>query len=296
MTAPPTVPTLESLIDRVSNDHVRGASELARLALDGLRTCALETPSPSRQVLEATGQALRDCRPAMAPIRNLMQQWLDRISADPATDEAWLLAAAAHAENLCLSSKTAVRRIALLACRLLPSGWTLMTHSLSSTVLALANARHKRKTRQQWLVSRSEPEQEGLELARRLAALEQSVLVFTEAQGGLIMRDANVLVVGADAILANGDLINKSGTYLLALAAADQGVPVLCLCETFKYSDSNDFDPEPHALDHLSLPASQWISGYNFTFDRTPAKLISAVLSEDGLSINRCAQVPWQTA
>lgn len=288
---------MDQLVETIQNDHERGASELARQALLGLARQARSRPVPSRSGMLALGAALRDCRPAMAPIHNLLQRWLDRMAAHDREDDGdWLTMAANEAETLSDMSATAVQRIAQLACRHIPSCWTLMTHSFSSTVLALAEHRHRRQCRGQWLISRSDPQQEGLRLADALAALEQTVLVFTEAQAGLIMRDADLLVVGADSLLLNGDLINKVGTSLLALAAADQNVPLLCLCESFKYSDRDSFDPEPRSLDCLHLPASPMISGYNFTFDRTPAKRVSAVIHEGGLVTNPQAQVPWHAA
>lgn len=287
---------MDRLIEQIRNDPEGGASELARQALSGLAHRARAKPPPARREMLALGAALRDCRPAMAPIHNLLQRWLDRVSTQDGVGEDWLIMAATEAETLRDLSVAAVQRIAQLACRHIPSGWTLMTHSFSSTVLALAEHRHQRQCRGQWLVSRSDPQQEGLKLAGKLAAQEQPVLVFTEAQAGLIMRDVDLLVVGADSLLVNGDLINKAGTSLLALAAADQGVPLLCLCESFKYSDRDRFDPEPRSLESLHLPSSPLISGYNFTFDRTPAKLVSAIIHEGGLATNPQACVPWQAA
>ena len=55
----------------------------------------------------------------------------------------------------------------------------------------------------------------------------------TDAQGGLFDQ-ADAVLVGADALLADGTLVNKAGTYLLALAAKDQNVPFWVCAESFK--------------------------------------------------------------
>lgn len=282
-------------VDVIARDEKMGASELAREALNLIAQVCQEAPPGDDAVtqVQALARALAQCRPAMAPLRNLSLRWLAQMESQRGAPAQWLATGAEQAEQLKHTSLEAVSRIARQALSQLPPGCTLMTHSRSSTVRALAQAACKRGRRHHWLVTRSEPDHEGLQLARELAESGHSVAVITEAQIPLLLAQVDFVVVGADAMLANGDLVNKAGTHLLALAAAAARRPFLCLCESFKFSDQSHFDPEPHGLEPLGLPDHPAITGFNFTFDRTPPRLVSAWLTETGLTVNPSARVPW---
>ena len=291
---PPTTPA--DLVQDIRDDHQHGASEVARRALCGLAALSRELDrKQGRDQLLDTGRRLRDCRPAMAPVRNLLGRWLEQAEALPAQDHHWLQRAGDSARELARQSEQAVSALARHAARALSNHAILMTHSRSSTLLALGQARARLGNRGQWWLTRSEPDHEGLTLARELRGLAAEVTLFTEAQGALLMPDVDALVVGADCVLGNGDVVNKVGTCLLALAAAEAGKPLLCLCESFKFTSDDHFEPEPHDILALQLPDIEGLRGLNFTFDRTPARLVSAWVTESGIASNGAAVVPWPT-
>lgn len=285
--------------DRVATiavDDRRGASELARAALEAIAE-ACEQGTPDRAGVEGAmdlATRLQACRPAMAPLRNLTRLWMEPMAACRERPEIWLKTGARRARQLLQDSRDAVNRIAVHTLAHLASRATLMTHSYSSTIRGLAEVASGRGRHFHWLVTRSEPGHEGLDLAQALARLSHSVAVLTEAQIPLLMPQADVVLVGADAVLATGELVNKAGTHLLALAAAEQKRPFLCLCESFKFSDLDRFEPEPHDPGQLALPHQPGITGFNFTFDSTPPRLVSGWITEAGMQINRSAANPWQ--
>ena len=272
-----------------------GASQIAISALSGLMQLAVdfEPSARLRDNLIALARELRDCRPAMAPIGNLLEDWLDSVAAqatEPASN--WLEVACRCGERLLAQAQAASDQIAREGSRLLPRGTTVLTHSWSSTVVALAEvqARHFPIN---WLVTRSEPDQEGLRLAERLARMGHPTCLITEAQAELVMSDVTLVVTGADKRLKDDSLVNKVGTCLLARAAAAHGVPFLALAEQLKCSRDLSFSPEPHDPSLLGAPSTPNLWAQNPTFDRTPSELISAWLDETGMSVNPSAIVPW---
>jgi methylthioribose-1-phosphate isomerase len=94
------------------------------------------------------------------------------------------------------------------------------------------------------------------------------------------------VVVGADRITANGDVVNKIGTYPLALAAARAGVPFLVAApeSTIDASLKTGADVEIEVRDGREilgdLPETQTL---NLAFDVTPADLVTAIVTEDRL-------------
>ena len=99
----------------------------------------------------------------------------------------------------------------------------------------------------------------------------------------------DAVVVGADRVAANGDVVNKVGTFPLALAAARAGVPfVVAAPESTIDADTPDGDAVPIELrsqdEVLSIGtariAPDGARGLNPAFDVTPADLVTALVTE----------------
>jgi translation initiation factor 2B subunit (eIF-2B alpha/beta/delta family) len=120
-------------------------------------------------------------------------------------------------------------------------------------------------------------------IARVLAEASAEVTLVADAACGIFIREASAVVVGADSVRADGGVVNKVGTYPLALAAHVAQVPVYVLCETLKIAppslpltfeemDPTELLPEP----------SPHLTARNPYFDYTPPELVSALISEEG--------------
>jgi methylthioribose-1-phosphate isomerase len=124
--------------------------------------------------------------------------------------------------------------------------------------------------------------------------------------GGLLMARGQVdaVIVGTDRVTANGDVCNKIGTYLKALAAHDNGVPfyVALPYTTFDASTpSGDAIPieerSPAELTEITGATDNGLEtvrltqsdAYNPAFDVTPARLVTGYITERGV-LDRLAQ------
>lgn len=160
-----------------------------------------------------------------------------------------------------------------------------MTHSLSGTVLEVL--KNCLSQIEQVIVLEGRPRYEGREVARALSKSNASVTLITDAQADIFLPQCHVVVVGADSILANGDVLNKAGTALLAWAAHGHRIPFYVLCETLKIS------PQSWSVDFAQLEEKesvevleQQIPGVNvrnFYFDRTLSRLVTGVITEQGI-------------
>ncbi len=227
-------------LEEIATDRARGASELARRCLAILAESASVSPARNpamlRDRLMAQAVSLAATRPSMAPIQNLLGRWRQELTALPLHD---LDTARWFAMNTALAlaqvSELAVSRIAEHAMDFLGTGRTLMTHSSSSTVVAIC---HQLKDHDlHMIVTESRPLREGRRLAEQLSAWAVPTTYITDAQMGLFVSQADAVIVGADSLLADGSIVNKAGTYLLALAAQDRKVPFYACCESFKCLD-----------------------------------------------------------
>lgn len=152
-------------------------------------------------------------------------------------------------------------------------------------------------------VSETRPRNQGLLTAWELR--ESGVahrLIADNAAGLLMMRgEVDLVITGADRVAANGDTANKVGTYLKALAAADNGVPfyIAAPVSTIDFACPNgaaipieDRDGEEvrvlHGRDAIGATAQLRIAPAdtatgNPAFDVTPAARITGIITEHGV-------------
>ncbi len=120
------------------------------------------------------------------------------------------------------------------------------------------------------------------------------VTLLCDSAAAWLMRSGQVqaVLVGADRIAANGDTANKIGTYAVALAAREHGVPfyVVAPSSTFDLSlPSGEHIPiEQRAAEEVtrfgSVPvAPQGVEVFNPAFDVTPAEWITAIVCQRGI-------------
>lgn len=83
------------------------------------------------------------------------------------------------------------------------------------------------------IVCESRPLCEGVVMAQRLAAAGLQVTLITDAQAGAFVEEADLVLLGADAVTPAG-VVNKVGSKLLALAAKAAGVPVVAVTDSLK--------------------------------------------------------------
>lgn len=124
--------------------------------------------------------------------------------------------------------------------------------------------------------------------------------VIADNAGGLLMMKGQVdmVVVGTDRVTANGDVCNKIGTYLKALAAQDNGVPFYVALPYTTYdaatptgADVEIEERDPRELTEATGPSGDGIATVTLTrspalnpaFDVTPARFVTGYITEKGV-------------
>jgi len=119
--------------------------------------------------------------------------------------------------------------------------------------------------------------------------------VIVDGASGHVMKTFGIdlVVVGADRIARNGDTANKIGTYNLAIAARYHGVPFYVAAPTstidLKTKTGAEIPIEERAPEEVAYcgPVRVVPEGspvYNPAFDVTPAELITAIITEEGIA------------
>lgn len=269
------------IIEAIRNDTRRGASELVRDALAAFGATIDEAPpaAPLQPRLENTARAILDAQPAMAPLLALS---CNVVRAAAASNEPATAARQALLEFAARLDRIA-REVPERSEALIPAGGRILTLSASSTVRrALCHAGARRKFDVICLEGR--PGCEGRDMALALAEKGIAVSVAVDAACGAVVRDCDVVLIGADSI---GDLgvVNKIGTRAAALLARRAGVPMYALADSTKLLPTG----WPQELDDTRSAAEVWpdsppaISIWNRYFEATPVAYLDGVVTEDGL-------------
>lgn len=267
------------LIEPIAADREHGAAWLSLRALELLRDCAarLESEGASRDAAEqlrALALELRAARPAMAVIRNRVNRLMHATRG--ADFVAFQVAARRELVRAAAADDAAAARAAPLA-----AGRRVFTLSRSATVAAALRAADPAPTLV--LISESLPGGEGQRLADELQTAGLSVELVPDGAVGplLAARRADLVLVGADGVLPEGAVINKTGTRTAAEAAAAAGIPCYAVAAADKVGEAT--------------PAGDAVAGNGDEtplFEVTPAGLWRAVVTEVGaLDAEGIAQV-----
>ena len=268
---------LERRIAMVRNDREHGSRWLVHETISILYDLATQpatSPDNGLRRIRLAGKELAQARPAMAALAGAVRRILSAGGG--------LEGMAQEAARLLEEYDSAIEHITAYA-RLLLTG-TVMTHSLSGTVLEVLTACLTQIDRV--IVLEGRPRYEGRDVALALSKVGARVTLITDAQADIFLPQCHAVVVGADSVLANGDVLNKAGTALLGWAARGHRIPFYVLCETLKISPhswSGDLaqleEKEPAEVLDQSVPG---VTARNFYFDRTLSRLVTRVITEQG--------------
>jgi methylthioribose-1-phosphate isomerase len=285
------VATLCALIRELA---VRGAPALGAAGAMGVALAAVRGED-----LDVAAEALVATRPTAVNLRVGVAQ--ARAAADPVA-EAQRLAAEDVARN---------RRLGAHGAALLIPGARVLTHCNAGalacvgygTAVGVIRAAHEQGRRPSVWVDETRPVLQGARLtAWELGRLGIPYTLVADVLAGSLMAGSEVdaVVVGADRIAANGDVANKVGTYPLAVLAAHHGVPFYVAAPR----STVDGDTPTGAaipIERRSPAEVTEVAGVplapadavaeNRAFDVTPAALVTAYITEDGVTAG--TPEPW---
>jgi methylthioribose-1-phosphate isomerase len=299
----------QEVADAIRSMVIRGAPAIGAAAAYGLALVTVHTGAESaadlREELEEAAAVLRQSRPTAVNLFWAIDRMMARLG-DSTLDTVAALREAALAEADAIAEEDVAinKSIGLNALPLVPDEATIIHHcntgSLATvdygTALGIIRTAHEHGKRVQVLVDETRPRLQG----GRLTAweLQQQGIPFqviADSASGHFMRRVGVdlCVVGADRVAANGDVANKIGTYNLAVVAHENGVPfyVAAPTTTIDMATANgdliEIEERP-AVEVTHVGEAQitpdGVEVGNPAFDVTPAKYITAIVTEKGIA------------
>jgi methylthioribose-1-phosphate isomerase len=288
---------------------VRGAPAIGAAAGFGLALAAHESVSTSTSDLladvESASAVLKSARPTAVNLAWALDRVMTKVSDFSGSPDDLRQAVLEEAQRIADEDVEINKRMAEHGAALIEDGDTVIHHcntgSLATvdwgTALGVIHTAWEQGKKIHVLVDETRPRLQGA----RLTAweLEQYGIpydIISDSMAGHFLKTGLVqkCFVGSDRTAANGDVANKVGTYMLALAAHDNGVPFYPVVPTSTIDMSlahGDLIPieerNPNEVLSLQFQGEQAApveaSARNIAFDVTPNRLVTAIVTENGI-------------
>ena len=282
------------IADAIRSMKIRGAGRIARAAAKALRDHAetIQT-SDCRSFLTEMKQAvdlLRNTRPTAVSLPNalhaVMRNTMDATDAGVARQ-----IIIRDADAFIASSEMAVRHIAVMGANQIRDGDCILTHCNSEAALACIIEAKRQGKDIEVFATEVRPWNQGRLTIEVLNHHEIPTNYIVDSAVRTFINDIDLAIAGADAVYANGDVINKIGTSQIALCAHEARTKMIIAAETYKFAPRTMMGEE---IPIEERPGSEVLPGdiaeklpfvrvRNPVFDLTPAEYIDLIITEAGV-------------
>ncbi len=265
------------------------------------------TPTSLLRELETAGKNLRAARPTAVNLTWAVDSVLRTIKANLSekSPEELRVLALQEARRIADEDVEVNKRMGQYGAALIEDGDTIIHHCNTGalavvdwgTALGVVRTAHEQGKHVHVLVDETRPRLQGARLtAWELQQYGIPFEIISDNMAGHFLHTGQVqkVLFGADRIVANGDIANKIGTYMLSLAAHDNGVPVYSVAPTSTIDlslvdgsqiliEERDPDEVLGIQFHGERVTPPGAKARNPAFDVTPNRLITAIVTENGV-------------
>ena len=157
---------------------------------------------------------------------------------------------------------------------------SVLTLSRSGTVLGILKLWYKINKNLKVVVCESRPKFEGRLTAKELSDIRIEVELITDAMIGIYILKVDAVLIGADSILRNSNVVNKVGSHALALLCKEFKKPFYVVTTKSKYSNKNIFRHNQEDPNEIWSKRVKNLSISNIYFEEVPKKLITKIFTD----------------
>ena len=288
--------TVDQVVDAIVRLAVRGAPAIGVAGALGVAIAARDYGDDAHALLDAV-RRLETARPTAV---NLARGVRLAAAALPGGPDGVLAAALDLRDKEIAASEAMARRGADLLIELCGQRSRLLTHCntgglatvTGGTALGVVAELHRRGALADVITSETRPLLQGARLtAWELARLDIPYRVAVDGAGPFLMArgEIDAVILGADRVCANGDVVNKVGTYAHALGARAAGIPFVVVAPESSVDPATasgaDVEIEDRGAAEVlgfagSAVAPDGARAVNPAFDVTPHDLVTAIVTD----------------
>jgi methylthioribose-1-phosphate isomerase len=300
-----------SVAQAIKDMVVRGAPAIGAAAAFGLALAGYESSASSSQGLlddlQAASNTLKAARPTAVNLAWALDHIFNKISSLQSLNDTDAIREFVldEAQRIADEDVEINKRMAEYGAALIHDGDTIIHHCNTGalatvdwgTALGVIRTAHEQGKRIHVLVDETRPRLQGARLtAWELDQYGIPYEIISDNMAGYFLRagKAQKVLFGADRVAANGDVANKIGTYMLALAAYDNGVPTYSVVPTSTIDLSLEHgglipieERDPEEVLGIQFQGERVApveaEARNIAFDVTPNRLITGIVTEIGV-------------
>jgi ribose 1,5-bisphosphate isomerase len=285
-------------VEDVRIRQMRGGTIVTHAALIALKSAALgskaSSPKQFLSELEENARYLTKIRAASIPLANGLRYVVSegQKAMEQGSDLEGLRKAVSEAAMVFdRKLEQSIQEIAAIGARRLKDGDVVMTHSYSSSVIAILKQAHREGKNLKVFVTETRPELEGRDVARELVGEGIDTTLIIDSAVSHFIEKSDKVIVGAEAVAANGAIVNKIGTATIAAVAHGARVRVYAAASTYKFSpetmlgeliEIEERDPAS-VLDDAEMLKLPNLTVRNPAFDVTSPQDIDLIITERGV-------------
>ena len=308
--------TVKDAINAIKIMEVRGAPLIGGTAAYGIALAVKENNDP--EFIKKSAEELIQSRPTAINLKWAVDRMMKKLSG--INSDKILNLALDEAKEICDEDEKFCENIGINGLKIIEdiynrkndivnilthcnAGW-LATINWGTATSPIYHAHKKGIPVHVW-VDETRPRNQGANLTSyELNEEEIPNTIIADNTGGILMQrgDVDMCIVGTDRTLSNGDVCNKIGTYLKALAAHDNNVPFYVALPSstidWEIKEGKDIPIEERNSEELShvegvdenneikkiLIYPKKSKAMNLAFDVTPAKYVTGLITEKGIS------------
>ena len=304
-----TLNRYEDVVDAIQRMAVRGAPLIGISAAYGLALAGFQTQTSSLEELKGSyrqaAEALKESRPTAIFLKVAVERIMGVVQDYEGSADALPEVVLEAAHTLFAEEAAIDEAIAENGAKLIDDGDRIVHHCNTGGLASAGNGTALGVIKRAWeqgkhirvFVDETRPCLQGARLtAWELEQWGIPYEVIVDGASGQLMRSGQVekVLFGADRVAMNGDVVNKIGTYMLALAAYDNVIPAYAVFPTSTIDSC--------CMDGVSIPLEQRDPGevlglevqgrkvmpasahaLNYAFDVTPNRLLAGLVTEKGV-------------
>lgn len=283
---------VQKTAEKIKRLEIQGARNTAVAALEAIKSLAEETKAASREnflnELHLARDALFRSRETEPLMRNAVRLIISEVEHSKENEVSNLSILVASAANEFLKDlESSKKRIAEIGSRRIKNNMVVFTHCHSSTVTNLLGQAKKAGKIFEVICTETRPAFQGRITAKEMVALGVKTTFIVDSAARSFISQADIVLVGADAMTSEGNVVNKIGTGTIALLAHEARKPFYIVSELLKFDPETLYGGcekiEERSTSEIWQNAPEQLMVRNPAFDVTPRDLIHGVICEEGV-------------
>tara|TARA_Y100000310_G_C20663835_1_gene806342 strand:+ start:1265 stop:2185 length:921 start_codon:yes stop_codon:yes gene_type:complete len=279
---------IKKKIKDIKELKIQGAEDIAKTAVLVLRQCVHNSTALTKtrllKELEKTKQELFKTRPTEPLMKNAVNYILSNLDGMDVEELKEIFYT--NVKYTLAHFQSVEKRIACIGANKIRDGMIIFTHCHSSTVMGILRKAKQMGKRFEVHNTETRPLFQGRITAKELSKLKIPVTHYVDSAMRLAIKDADLVLLGADAITSE-KAINKIGSEIVAELAKKYDIPVYVCCNSWKFDYKTIFgfgeELEVREAKEIWKSSPKSVKIVDYAFEKIDLGLITAIISETGV-------------